>query len=119
MSNRILRHLLPVGGAMLLSLAAAMPASADVGADAYSCHVLGDSSTCEKVPAQAGADTVKQVVPGAYARYLMYLGRTTDQAIAEALAIGEQPTVRVVSRRSGRQLSSIDAYERLQGRGSL
>jgi hypothetical protein len=116
MSNQILRHLLPIAGAMLFSLAATTPARADVGADGYACHVLGDSAACEKLPAQAGAAATTQVVPGSYGRYLMYVGRTTDQAIAEARAIGEQPTVHVVSQGADRQLSGFDAYERLQGR---
>ena len=117
MSNQILRHLLPIAGAMLFSLAATTPARADVGADGYACHVLGDSAACDKLPAQTGTQAATQVVPGSYARYLMYLGRSADQAIAEARGIGEQPTVQAVSRDAGPQLSGFDAYERLQGRG--
>jgi len=119
MSNQFLRHLLPLGGAVLFSLTAAMPARADTGADAYTCHVLGDSSACEKRPAQAGGETTMQVIPGSYARYLIYLGQTADKAIEQARAVGEEPTVRVVSNDKQRQLSGFDAYERVLGRGNL
>jgi hypothetical protein len=119
MSNQFLRHLLPLGGAMLFSLTAAMPARADTGADAYACHVVGDSSACAKLPAQAGSETTTQVTAGSYGRYLIHLGRTPDQAIAEARAIGEEPTVRIVSRDGQRHLSDFEAYERFLGRGNL
>lgn len=120
MSNRILRHLLPIGGAMLLSLAATMPARADVGADAHTCYVRGDASACEKLHPQSGTEMDTQVVvPGVYARYLINLGSTPDVAIAQARRIGEEPTVRVVSHGADRQLTGLEAYEREQGRGSL
>ena len=119
MSNSIIGYLLPLGGAALLSFGAVAPAMADDGATTYNCRVLGDRSACEQLPAPAGREMVTQVEPGSYARYLINMGRSTEQAIAEARSIGEQPTLRVVVRDSQRHLTSFEAYERLQGRAQF
>jgi len=110
---------MPLGAATLLSFGAATPALADNGANVYNCRVLADSSACEKLPAQTGSEMVTHVEPGSYARYLINMGRSTEQAIAEARSIGEEPSLRVVSRDSQPHLSSFDAYERLQGRSQF
>ncbi|HTT10674.1 MAG TPA: hypothetical protein VMG60_07285 [Burkholderiaceae bacterium] len=96
MSNLIHRHLLSLGGAVLLALGSAS-AMADTGATAYSCHVLGDSSACAMLPAAPGSDTATRVVPGSYAQYLSHLGYSTDEAIAQARGIGEQPTLQAAT----------------------
>jgi hypothetical protein len=114
MSNRIHRHLLSLGGATLLAFAATS-AMADNGAAAYSCNAQGDQTACASVSA-ARADAVTQLVPGSYARYLINMGYTVDQAIAQARTIGEQPTLQVVNG-DAQRLSSFESYERLQGLG--
>lgn len=119
MSNKILRRLLPLGGMALLSFGAAMPAFAQDGADVYRCSVLGERTACDKLPSSQGVETVAQLVPGSYARYLINNGRGFDQAIAEARAIGEQPTMRLAGSDAQHRVSGLQAYEQLQGRGRL
>jgi hypothetical protein len=104
------RHTLALGLGALLCLTVAMPASASE--DVYRCRVLGDRGACERLPASADADVVTRLVPGSYARYLMYLGRPVEQAIAEARTIGEEPTLQDVRRQTQPRLSGFEAHER-------
>ena len=114
MSNRIHRHLLSLGSAVLMAFAATS-AMADDGSAAYRCNAQGDQNACATAAAEQG-DKATHVVPGSYARYLINMGYTVDQAIAQARGIGEQPTTEVVER-DAQRLSSFESYERLQGRG--
>jgi len=114
MKNPFRQFALPLGSAVLLAVAAALPAAASDGQDMYRCRVLGDGSACPVSP--PAGEPVVQTVPGSYARYLIHNGRPFDQAIADARATGEEPSVRVVLRPPVHQLSGFGAYERINGR---
>lgn len=105
---------LPLGGAALLSLAAALPARAE-GDSVYRCSVLGDRQGCATRTVPPAEDGVR-LVPGSYARYLIHHGRSFDAAIELARAAGEQPTLRMVRNEPRPVLSGFEAYERHHGR---
>ena len=113
MSKSILRYVLPLGGAALLSLSAAIPAQASQGDAYYRCHVVGETQACENLPAPVMNGTT-QLVPGSYGQYLVFLGESRDKAIADARARGEQPK-EVIAQQAPRHYSSAEAYERFLG----
>jgi len=116
MSKLIRRRMLSLGSAAMLSLFTLLPAMASGGGeDAYRCVVQGDRDACSALPASSDSDAATRLVPGSYARYLIHNGYSVEQAVAEARASGEQPTLRVVKRDVPRQLTSLEAYERLLG----
>ena len=114
MSKSILRYVLPLGGAALLSLSAAIPAQASQDDAYYRCHVVGESQACAGLPAPAMNSTTTRLVPGSYGQYLVFLGESNDQAIADARARGEQPK-EVITQAAPRHYTSAEAYERYLG----
>ena len=114
MSKSILRYVLPLGGAALLSLSAALPAQASQGDAYYRCHVVGETKACDGLAAPAMNSTTTQLVPGSYGQYLVFLGESNDKAIADARARGEQPK-EVITQEAPRHYSSAEAYERFLG----
>ena len=113
MSKSFLRYVLPLGGAALLSLSAAMPAQASQGDAFYRCHVVGETQACEGLPTPVTNGTT-QLVPGSYGQYLVFLGESNEKAIADARARGEQPK-EVVTQEAPRHYTSAEAYERFLG----
>lgn len=111
-----IRHFLtPAIGLTALSAVLVSPARANDGEAVYRCRVLGDTSACASLRTQ-DLGSACEPVPGSYARYLMYLGRSKDQAIAEASSRGESPTWRLAKRPVPRQLTGEEAHEKYLGR---
>jgi hypothetical protein len=81
----------------------------------YRCAVLGDSQACPRSQVLPAVRVESLTTAGPYARYLMYLGQDPSHAIEAARAIGEVPVLRTV-RITTRQLTSLESYERYQGR---
>jgi hypothetical protein len=90
-------------------------ASNDASYKLYRCTVLGDSSACAAAPRSPAVRVEERLVPGPYARYLIYLGHSQSDALASAGRIGEFPVRRVV-RITERQLTDLEKYERYLGR---
>jgi hypothetical protein len=105
-------QMLPLLGSALLSISAALPAQAGDGHDVYRCRVLGERSACEQLPVSTTGEAVVQLAPGSHARYLIHIGHPVDQAIAEARASGEEPTLQVVRRDVPLRLTGVEAHER-------
>lgn len=92
-------------------------ASLDRGYATYRHTVLGD--TTAQWPAVSNSNAVADPrVPGAYARYLMYLGHSKADAIAQAELAGEVPGVADAhATREPTRFTSYEAYQRtVQGR---
>jgi hypothetical protein len=115
MSHPFLRFLLPLGSAALISLSAAASAQASQADAYYRCHVVGETAACEGLPAPTMGETVTKEVPGAYAHYLMFLGVSTDKAIADARVRGEEPKVVAVQQDTPRRYSAAELYRRFLG----
>jgi len=116
MSNRSFRHLLPFAAATLVALSTAQPALAEDGQQAYRHTVLGESTLGTGTASASNAQASTEVLTGSYARYLMHLGVSTEQAIAQARAAGEQPSLATVMHDSAPVAAGREAYERMLGR---
>lgn len=68
---------------------AAVPALAQDGQAVYRAQVLGERIAAPTSSTTTGSE--RRLVPGPQGRYLVHLGRSTEQAIAEARAAGEEP----------------------------
>jgi hypothetical protein len=86
-------------------------ASVDRGYAIYRHTVLGDT-TAQRSGASNPSSDADSRVPGAYARYLMYLGNSKTDAIDKAVRVGEVPGAADsdASRRSAR-FTSYEAYQ--------
>lgn len=93
-------------------------AQEDTGYRHYRCTVLGESRACPAAQPIPAERVEVLVVPGSYARHLIYLGQDPAHAIEAARSIGEVPTRRTV-KVTTRQLTSFERYERHQGRLNL
>jgi len=114
MSNTYHRRLPFVLGAALLVIANHASAVAGDGQSVYRCRVLGESAACAAIP-QNPSESQIELVPGPRGRHLVFLGRSVEQAIAEARASGEEPTLRIVVRETPTHLSGAEAHERYLG----
>lgn len=78
----------------------------------YQRVVLGDTRIAAPATAVAATDT-GHFVPGPFARYLVLNGTSATDAIAQAKAMGEQPSfVTGEAVRTARQLSTYEQYQR-------
>jgi hypothetical protein len=106
-----------VAAATLLAFAGATSAmaqpTADSGYSAYRRVVLGDS-TVAQTQAEQGPT---RVVPGSYARHLIFLGVDQRDAIETARSVGEQPTIEAIAP-SGQRLSAVQLYQTRFGIGT-
>jgi hypothetical protein len=102
-----------LAAAALLSVAA-LPASAHDGQAVYRAQVLGESITAA-TSAPAGE---QRLVPGPQGRYLVYLGRSVEQAIAEARAAGEEPVWATAPVARTLAVDGFQAYQRYLGRAT-
>ena len=88
----------PTGMLKRVSLAAVLlgvlqacgAAEPDNSYDRYRCIVGGDESACHSQQSEAGPE---RLVPGSYAQYLIHNGMGEAKALAEAMTIGEEPTL--------------------------
>jgi hypothetical protein len=84
----------------------------DPGDAAYRRYFYGDTTVGVAAIANS-ADESAQWAPGPYARYLMYVGASKTDAIAQAMARGERPSlVAVEPIRVAQQLNSYERYQR-------
>jgi hypothetical protein len=98
--------------ALLIGTAAYAARDADDPAyERYRCEELGYSSACKASPSLPSMRIEERLEPGSYARYLMYLGQSEDDALASAALIGEFPVKRIV-RVTERQLSGEEKHQR-------
>lgn len=101
--------------AALISSAAA-PALAQDGHAVYRAQVLG-----ERISAPTSSTTApseRRLVPGLHGRYLLHLGRSTEQAIAEARAAGEEPVWATLPVAQTLAVDGLEAYQRYLGRAT-
>lgn len=100
-----------------LLTAAALPAFALDGHAVYRAQVLGERFAAAVPSSSVGGS--EQLVPGPQGRYLVYLGRSTEQAIAEARAAGEEPVrqTRPVAQKT-RTVDGFEAYQRHLGQAT-
>lgn len=105
-TTTILLSTLALAGA----LSAPAMAQADDGSEAYRQAVLGESSLAKPTGADTSSRIVERVEPGSYAKYLIYLGRDKDDALAAASRIGEQ-AVRQTLRITPQRLTGTEAHE--------
>jgi len=96
----------------LVSLSAVPLALASESEDLYRCRVLGDRASCEKLPVKRSDAPKTKWVPGSYASYLIHNGRPFEEAIAEARAMGEEPTLQVITSEVRRETSGFEDYQR-------
>lgn len=105
----------PLALAALLC-AAALPAFALDGQAVYRSQVLGERLAA---PAASSATPSEQaLVPGPQGRYLVHLGRSHEQAIAEARAAGEAPVRAAQSAARPIVVDGFEAYQRHLGHAS-
>lgn len=108
--------------ALLVALGAFAPLpglarDSDVGT--YRCTVNGNTNFCHAASGESGATRVeKQLVPGSYARYLMYRGESLQRAVRIAGSVGESPVERTV-RVTPRSRTSYERYQRWLGDSSV
>jgi len=100
----------------LVSTAAALPAFAHDGQALYRAQVLGERIAPLAHTPSTTALGEPRLVPGSYGRYLVYLGRSPEQAIAEARTRGEEPGRATLPAAQSRSSDSFEAYERYLGR---
>jgi hypothetical protein len=105
----------PLAFAALISTAAA-PAFAQDGHAVYRAQVLGERIAAPTSSTTAGSEL--RQVPGSQGRYLVHLGRSTEQAIAEALAAGEVPVWATLPVVQTLLVDGIEAYQRHHGRAT-
>ena len=98
-----------LAGAALLALAAAGPALADEGYDRYLGNAPLASSPATAQPAAT------RTAPNGYAGYQVYLGRSTDEAVALAREAGEKNDVASVLRDAQAPRDGYDAYQQVLG----
>jgi hypothetical protein len=102
-----------LAAAALLSVAA-LPASAHDGQAVYRAQVLG-----ERIAAATPAPASEQrLLPGPQGRYLVHLGRSVEQAIAEARASGEAPVWAAAPVARTQAVDGFEAYHRYLGRAT-
>lgn len=102
-----------LAAAALLAVAA-LPASAHDGHAVYRAQVLGERiATATPAPASE-----QRLVPGPQGRYLVYLGRSVDQAITEARAAGEEPVRATTPVARTQAVDGFQAYQRYLGYAS-
>jgi hypothetical protein len=112
--NRSLLHRALALTALVSSAAASLPALAYDGHAIYRAQVLGERIAAP-APTPAIAGSTQTLVTGSHARYLVHLGRSPEQAIAEASRAGDDlSSVVVVARK--RSVDAFEAYERHMGR---
>lgn len=103
----------PLMLAALLSTSATAPAFAHDGQAVYRAQVLGERVAATATAPKPATTVAQTLLPGPYAGYLVYLGRSPEQAIAEARTRGEEP--RRVTLAPPAQTQPVDgreAYER-------
>jgi hypothetical protein len=83
-------------GALITLIASAARGAEDPQYRLYRCAVLGDNNACPPSPRVPPVRIEERLEPGSYALYLMHLGRSEKDALAEAAAIGEFALRRVV-----------------------
>jgi hypothetical protein len=102
-----------------LWLCAALPGAALAqeapGYEQYRQSVLGDRAAHRAEPPPPTTRIEARTLPGPHATYLIRLGQDPGQAIRAARTIGEAPTLRT-TRITRLELSSLERYERLNGR---
>ncbi|WP_341891673.1 hypothetical protein [Variovorax sp. YR752] len=100
--------------AALLS-SAAPPAFAQDGHTAYRAQVLGERiASVAHAPSTIARSTQTRVLAG-HAGYLVYLGRSPEQAIAETRGRGEEPTWAAVPVAQARSIDGNEAHARYLG----
>jgi hypothetical protein len=98
--------------ALLIGTAAyAAQDSDDPAYERYRCEELGYSSACKTSPSLPPVRIEERLELGSYARYLMYLGQSEEDALASAALVGEYPVKRIV-RVTERQLTAEEKHER-------
>ncbi len=97
-----------------LLAAAAVPASAQDGHAVYRAQVLGERIAVNTTP----AGTEQRLMPGPQGRYLVYLGRSVEQAVAEARASGEEPVWTTAPVARTQVVDGFEAYQRHLGLAS-
>lgn len=101
--------------AALLS-SAALPAFAQDGHDTYRAQVLGERiASVAQAPSTTARSEPSRVLAG-HAGYLVHLGRSPQQAVAEVRRRGEEPTWAIVPVAQARSAGGSEAYERHLGR---
>lgn len=114
--NRSTLHRALALTALISSAAASLPALAYDGHAIYRAQVLGEriAAPAHDTPSTAGSNR-QTLVSGSRARYLIHLGRSPEQAIAEASHAGDDlSSVVVVAHK--RSVDGFEAYERHMGR---
>ncbi len=98
----------------LLGLSSAMAASASAsGYDLYDRVARNNAHNNAMAAQMRPAAAPESVVPGPYARHLIYLGVDADQAIRQARAVGEQATAETVVPATQRRSGGFDLYDRI------
>jgi hypothetical protein len=109
---------------LLLCALAAIPASsraaapADALAAQYRCTVLGEAGACGPPSALPRVRIEEVLEPGPWGRYLVYLGASPQEAIAQACGFGEHSLRRTVRITTSGPASGLLAYERVMGRAA-
>lgn len=94
-----------------LLAAAAMPASAQDGHAVYRAQVLGERFAVTT----DSPGTQQRLLPGPQGRYLVHLGRSVEQAIAEARFSGEEPVWATAPVARTQAVDGFEAYQRYLG----
>lgn len=115
--NRSLLHRTLALTALISTAAASLPAVAYDGHATYRAQVLGEriAVPAHATPSNAGRSG-QTLLTGSHARYLVHLGRSPEQAIAEASRAGDDPGSIVTLVPQQRSVDAFEAYERHMGR---
>ncbi|MFT3955701.1 MAG: hypothetical protein QM722_15345 [Piscinibacter sp.] len=105
----------PLALAALVS-SAALPVFAQDGQAVYRAQVLGERVAV--ATASGSAVSEQALVPGSQGRYLVHLGRSTERAIAEARAAGEEPVWAARPVAHTVAVDGFEAYQRYLGRAA-